>query len=316
MSEYELLKKLRERGYPQVFKPGTVFCAEDGQSHQSKISTSDPAEFELADIVVRPLFEELRAACDANSLVKGYFHSLACFERLSSWSRKKRLLGIGSPFVARPWPRLGRVLINRDCSEIAGCPKRHVKVARESSGSLLPPSPPAEQATACQDQAGQASSHDGARDGRKCLSKFQPKSRFAEAENGFNCVRVELIARSSLGTRGRLPEGSALKTSGRLHRFLGQSTASLGAQKRSIQICYPELSRRHPLCDDTAPVVTSTDARGTFVQANWPYIVRVKSGRKLSIISNDARTIAVSAGGSGLIVSTSMERSNGAGAEV
>ena len=34
----------------------------------------------------------------------------------------------------------------------------------ESSGAFLPPSPPAEKATARQDQAGQASTHDGTGD--------------------------------------------------------------------------------------------------------------------------------------------------------
>ena len=37
-----------------------------------------------------------------------------------------------------------------------------------SSGALLPPSPPAEKATARQDRAGQASTGDGARDGNRC----------------------------------------------------------------------------------------------------------------------------------------------------
>jgi hypothetical protein len=63
MSDYELLKKLRNAGYPQVFKPGTLFCAEDGELYKSKISTVDPSELELGDIVVHPSFEELRKAC-------------------------------------------------------------------------------------------------------------------------------------------------------------------------------------------------------------------------------------------------------------
>jgi len=50
----------------------------------------------------------------------------------------------------------------RFCSAIAGCRKRRVCCAG-CSGDLLPPPPPREQATACQDQAGQASADDGAR---------------------------------------------------------------------------------------------------------------------------------------------------------
>jgi hypothetical protein len=52
---------------------------------------------------------------------------------------------------------LGRVLINRDCSAIAGCRKRRVRIAPSevcavrSSGDLPPPSPPAEKAAARQD---------------------------------------------------------------------------------------------------------------------------------------------------------------------
>jgi hypothetical protein len=59
-------------------------------------------------------------------------------------------------------PQLGRVLINRDCSAIAGCRKRRVRVCVETLSDLLPPSPPAEKATARQDQAGQSSTDDGA----------------------------------------------------------------------------------------------------------------------------------------------------------
>jgi hypothetical protein len=36
-----------------------------------------------------------------------------------------------------------RVLINRDCSAIAGCRNRRVRTARDVSGDFLPPSPPA-----------------------------------------------------------------------------------------------------------------------------------------------------------------------------
>jgi hypothetical protein len=52
--------------------------------------------------------------------------------------------------------RLRRVLINRDCSTIAGCRKQLVQVGAGSSGAFLPPSPPAEKATDSQDQAGQS----------------------------------------------------------------------------------------------------------------------------------------------------------------
>ena len=60
---------------------------------------------------------------------------------------------------------LGRVLINRDYSAIAGCRERRVRNCAGSSGDLLPPSPPAEKATASQDQAGQTGTGDGAGDG-------------------------------------------------------------------------------------------------------------------------------------------------------
>ena len=58
-----------------------------------------------------------------------------------------------------PATKLGRVLINRDCSA-TGCRKR-----RARSGDLLPPPPPGEKATARQDQAGKASTGDGRGDG-------------------------------------------------------------------------------------------------------------------------------------------------------
>src|SRR5262249_51325327 len=60
----------------------------------------------------------------------------------------------GTPYrvVSRPVPPMSGTNVPR-------CP---VRVLR--SGRLLPPSPPAEQATACQDQAGQASTRDGAGD--------------------------------------------------------------------------------------------------------------------------------------------------------
>src|SRR5262249_30486539 len=56
--------------------------------------------------------------------------------------------------------RLGRVLINRDCSAIAGCRERHVRCA-EGSGDFLTASPPGEKAAARQDQAGQSCAHYG-----------------------------------------------------------------------------------------------------------------------------------------------------------
>jgi hypothetical protein len=52
-----------------------------------------------------------------------------------------------------------RVLINRDCSPIAGCRKRRVRIG--SSGDFLTPSPPGEKATASQDQARQSHTDDG-----------------------------------------------------------------------------------------------------------------------------------------------------------
>jgi len=63
----------------------------------------------------------------------------------------------------RPVPG-GRVLVNRDCSAIADCRIWRVPIRGGSSGDLLPPSPPAENATTRQDQAGQASADDGAGD--------------------------------------------------------------------------------------------------------------------------------------------------------
>jgi hypothetical protein len=62
-----------------------------------------------------------------------------------------------------PWARLGRVLINRDCSAIAGCRKRRVRIAR--SGDLPPPSPPGEEATAREHETRQSGAGDGAGDG-------------------------------------------------------------------------------------------------------------------------------------------------------
>jgi hypothetical protein len=55
--------------------------------------------------------------------------------------------------------RLGCVLINRDCSAIAPAANDLYDCA-ENSGDLLPTSPPSEQATAREDQAGQASTGD------------------------------------------------------------------------------------------------------------------------------------------------------------
>ena len=41
-----------------------------------------------------------------------------------------------------------------------------------SSGDLLPPSPPAEKATACQDQAGHSSTRDGAGDALSLIKEL------------------------------------------------------------------------------------------------------------------------------------------------
>src|SRR5262245_22779827 len=57
-----------------------------------------------------------------------------------------------------------RVLIDPDCSAIAGCRKRRARIA--CSRSLPPSSPPAEKATGSQDQAGESSTGDGAGDDR------------------------------------------------------------------------------------------------------------------------------------------------------
>jgi hypothetical protein len=68
--------------------------------------------------------------------------------------RRGRLVLRQPPISKQPIDasRLRRVLINRDYSTIAGCRKQLVQVGARSSGAFLPPSPPAEKATACQDQ--------------------------------------------------------------------------------------------------------------------------------------------------------------------
>src|SRR5262249_15053995 len=53
------------------------------------------------------------------------------------------------------------------------------RVPRYSSGALLPPSPPAEKATACQDKAGQASTRDGPGTGAN-----SPRNKSTPAELG------------------------------------------------------------------------------------------------------------------------------------
>jgi hypothetical protein len=58
---------------------------------------------------------------------------------------------------ARPCTHQSRLFTNR------WLPQTTCALGR-CSGGLLPPSPPAEKATACQDQAGQSSTRDGARD--------------------------------------------------------------------------------------------------------------------------------------------------------
>ena len=59
------------------------------------------------------------------------------------------------------WAR--QIAVERDCYAIAGCKQTTcVDCAAGCSGCLLTPSPPAEKATARHDQAGQASTDDGA----------------------------------------------------------------------------------------------------------------------------------------------------------
>ena len=75
------------------------------------------------------------------------------------------------------------------------------------------------------------------------------------------------------------------------------STAAFGSQTRFIQLCFPGSASSTGgirFAIDPAPVVTSTGAGGTFLPANWPLIVRVNPGEKLSVISNDAGTPKVS----------------------
>ena len=57
---------------------------------------------------------------------------------------------------------IGRVLISRDCSAFAACRKRQVRVVPRSSGDLLTPSPPAEQATVCNMRPGGPNTCNGA----------------------------------------------------------------------------------------------------------------------------------------------------------
>jgi hypothetical protein len=57
---------------------------------------------------------------------------------------------------------LGRALINRDCFGNRQAPQKGYGCSG-SSGNLPPPSPPAEKATAREDQAGKASADDGTR---------------------------------------------------------------------------------------------------------------------------------------------------------
>ena len=67
-----------------------------------------------------------------------------------------------------------------------------------SSGDLLPPSPPAEKATARQDQAGQASTGDGAGNGREGVGE-----RAREAPIGRERVRARLYAKVGNQEAGR-----------------------------------------------------------------------------------------------------------------
>jgi hypothetical protein len=55
------------------------------------------------------------------------------------------------------------------CSGIVDAAPNDVWDCAGSSGDLLLPSPPAEKATARQDQAGKASTSDGAGNGKKCV---------------------------------------------------------------------------------------------------------------------------------------------------
>ena len=81
------------------------------------------------------------------------------------------------------WSRslqLGCVLINRDCSAIAGCPQRCIELRRmlraRCSGDPLPPSPPAEKATARQDHAGKSRTGDGGGNSRRvCDAEQRPR---------------------------------------------------------------------------------------------------------------------------------------------
>src|SRR5215813_14094490 len=77
---------------------------------------------------------------------------------------------------AGPHPACGPSFKNSEiCSAIAGCRKRRV---RRMFRRLLPPSPPAEKATARQDQAGQSSTSDGAGN-----SKHAQQTRILERES-------------------------------------------------------------------------------------------------------------------------------------
>ena len=56
-----------------------------------------------------------------------------------------------------------------------GCRKRRTRIARKYSGNFLPPSPPAEEATARQDRAGKASTGDGSECNfldNRCVRRF------------------------------------------------------------------------------------------------------------------------------------------------
>src|SRR5262249_48919109 len=79
----------------------------------------------------------------------------------------------GGPVPARPNLatgrgafQLGRVLINRDCSAVGCLPQTTRADYVGCSGDLLPPSPPAEKATARQDQARKSGTGDGAWNGK------------------------------------------------------------------------------------------------------------------------------------------------------
>src|SRR5262245_53381447 len=78
---------------------------------------------------------------------------------------------------------LRRVLINGDCSAIAGCRKRRVGNCVRCSGDLLPPSPPAEKATAAHLRSPTSTSRMGRR----------PRAGFLRGERRVHRARARRI---------------------------------------------------------------------------------------------------------------------------